>query len=302
MPTTSKAAQPFEIRQADSHWVITYRAMAGPCEILIRCANASEAGELASLSFHETARIEAKFSRYRDDSIVQKINRSSGTRVEVDEEMAHLLHYAGECNRLSGGRFDITSGVLRRAWKFDGQELVPDQKLISSLLAIVGWDKVEFDGMGITLHPGMEIDLGGLGKEYAVDRVAHMLFAHANQAVMVNFGGDIRAVAPDSQTPPWLVGIEDPGSEQGAVGEVTLSNGAIATSGDARRFCIVNGQRLGHILDPRTGWPVEGAPRSVTVVADFCLEAGFHSTLAMLHGAGAEEYLKRQGLRSHCVR
>jgi thiamine biosynthesis lipoprotein len=293
---------PLEVRRADSYWVIAYRAMAGPCEILTRCKTASEADQLASLAFHETARIEAKFSRYRDESIVQQINRSAGARVAVDEEMSQLLHYAAECHRLSDGRFDITSGVLRRAWTFDGRVVIPDQALISSLLEIVGWDKVEFDGAGITMRPGMEIDLGGLGKEYAVDRVAHLLFTGSSEPVMVNFGGDIRAVSPESGAEPWHVGIEEPGSDHKALGELTLSVGAIATSGDARRFCIVNGRRLGHILDPRTGWPVEDAPRSATVVADFCLEAGFHSTLAMLHGGGAETYLAAQGLKYHCVR
>jgi thiamine biosynthesis lipoprotein len=189
--------------------------------------------------------------------------------------------------------------VLRRAWKFDGKPLVPDRALIESLRARVGWERVLFDGESITLPPGMEIDLGGIGMEYAADRVADLLAAHSG-TVMVNLGGDIRATADG--TGPWKIGIENPQSEGGVVGELRVTTGGVATSGDARRYCIVDGVRLGHILDPRTGWPVEGAPHSVTVVAETCTSAGFLSTLAMLQGREAEEFLAAQGVTYHCVR
>ena len=291
----------FELKQVESCWVATYTAMAGPCEIHLCCRNASEARKLASLAYYETKRIEHKFSRYRDDNIIHQINHSDGKPVPVDDETAALLNYAGEVFKLSDGMFDITSGVLRRAWTFKGQTVHPDQQLIDSLLELVGWDKVTFDGKSLTLRPGMEIDLGGIGKEYAVDKVADWLFSASGIPLMVNFGGDIRTIGPQLTQRTWTIGIEDPSRDNSALGSIDLTNGAIATSGDARRFCYVEGERLGHILDPRTGWPIKSTPRSVTVVADHCTEAGLIATLAILNGPDAEDFLKAQEVVHHCI-
>jgi thiamine biosynthesis lipoprotein len=276
--------------------------MASPCEILVRCKDESEAEKLASLSFAETQRIENKFSRYRDDNIIYQINHSNGTPIAVDQELARLLDYADRVYRLSDGLFDITSGVLRKAWKFDGAPLVPDMQLIDSLLTRVGWNRVQWNGDSIRLQPGMEIDLGGVGKEYAVDIVAEKIFREFGAPVMVNFGGDIRAITAEENPVPWVVGIEDPERDSGAIGQIDLVNGGIATSGDLRRFCFVDGVRMGHILNPLTGWPATDAPRSVTVLGDYCVEAGFLATLAMLHGTDAEEFLDAQNASGHCVR
>ena len=298
----SKQATRFELRKADSYWTIAYEAMASPCEILVRCNNESEAEELASLACLETERIEQKFSRYRDNNLVYAINHSNGKAIPVDEEMSQLLDYAGKCYDLSDGLFDITSGVLRKAWIFKGEEVNPDRKLISSLLKLVGWEKVKFSGEKIQLLPGMEIDFGGIGKEYAVDKVTQLLFETMHRPLMVNFGGDIRAIHAGGDDKPWEVGIEDPGSEESAVGMIQLSNGAVTTSGDSRRYCYVKGKRLGHILNPKTGWPVTDSPRSVTVIADYCMEAGLISTLGMLQGGEAETFLAAQGVTYHCIR
>jgi thiamine biosynthesis lipoprotein len=119
---------------------------------------------------------------------------------------------------------------------------------------------------------------------------------------MVNFGGDIRAIGSKPDDDPWRVGIESPESAARSLGEIALRDGGVATSGDAKRFCRVSGVRLGHILNPRTGWPVREAPQSVTVLAGFCLEAGLLSTLAMLHGPDAETFLSAQDVIHHCVR
>lgn len=292
--------RPFAVGMRGEHVVITYSAMASPCEVLLPLSLADEAPRLARLAYDETHRIEQKFSRYRDDSVVQRINQGDGASVRVDDETARLLRYAGQCYELSGGLFDITSGVLRRAWQFDGKPVVPDRALIESLRARIGWERVTFDGESIAIPRGMEIDLGGIGKEYAADRVADVLLARAGSGVMVNLGGDIRATSDGTHS--WKIGIEDPASDGGVVGELSVTSGGVATSGDARRYCIVEGVRLGHILDPRTGWPVAGAPRSITVVAETCTSAGFLATLAMLQGPSAGEFLAAQGVTYHCVR
>jgi thiamine biosynthesis lipoprotein len=298
----SRPEKEYQVRWEKTHWSISFNAMASPCEILIRCDKAGEAGHLASLAFSETRRIESTYSRYRDDNLIYAINHSQGSPVEAHDELARLLDYADQCYRLSDGRFDITSGVLRRAWQFNGQQFQPNRELIDSLLEIVGWDKVHWDGHALTLLPGMEIDLGGIGKEFAVDIVAKLLFEQSGRSLMVNFGGDLRAIAQTEDSEPWIVGIENPIRPQSALGEIRLINGGVATSGDLNRFCLVDGQRLGHILNPQTGWPVSDAPRSVTVLGDHCVEAGFLATLAVLHGPDAEQFLDEQKVERHCVR
>jgi thiamine biosynthesis lipoprotein len=291
----------FTVERGEHAWVARFTAMASPCEVHISCEDKSEAKRLASLAVEETRRIEQKFSRYRDDNIVYAINTSQGRPIDIDAETYQLLQFAGQCYELSGGLFDITSGVLRTAWKFDGREADPDHKKIENLLARVGWPRVRLTETDFALQSGMEIDFGGIGKEYAVDRVAQNLFAEGECAVMINFGGDIRVISPESHERPWVIGIEDPGLEDTALGQVELNNGAVATSGDSRRYCVHKGKRLGHILNPKTGWPIEGAPRSVTVLGGTCVEAGLLSTLAMLQGAEAEEFLKDQDTQYHCV-
>ncbi|MGB5106473.1 MAG: FAD:protein FMN transferase [Candidatus Zixiibacteriota bacterium] len=299
---TFEPALPFELKKCDGYWKGSFTAMASPCEVLVKCESESEARELTSLASLEAIRIDHKFSRYRDDNIIFAINNAKGEPVSVDDETSRLLNYAAESFQLSDGLFDITSGLLRKAWKFDGQPANPDKALIKKLLNRVGWEKVRFDGKQIRLRHGMEIDLGGLGKEYAVDKVADMVFQRSALPTMVNFGGDLRTVGHQPDGLPWLIGIEKPDEDERSVGEIGLTDGAVATSGDAKRYCTYKGKRLGHILNPRTGWPVSNMPRSVTVIADYCMVAGFLATMAMLSGDEAELFLEEQEVKYHCIR
>jgi thiamine biosynthesis lipoprotein len=282
-------------------WFGSFEAMASPCEVHVAGADHETAERVFAAVRAETQRIEQKFSRYRPDNIVNRINTANGEPVTVDEETAGLLNYADRLFELSGGLFDITSGVLRRVWKFDGSSRLPPASAVRDVLRKVGWRRVHWRAPVLTLEPGMEIDFGGIGKEYAVDRVADMLFRLSHKPVMVNYGGDLRALGNDSQYPSWAVGIENPAIEGTAVEVFDLKQGGIATSGDSKRFCVVNGKRLGHILDPRTGWPIAGAPRSVTVIANHCTEAGLLATLSILNGPEAESFLKAQDVAYRCL-
>lgn len=292
----------YTLSRTGAHWVVRFRAMASPCEVLIACDKASDAEKLGLLAYTETTRIEQKYSRYRDDSIVTSINRASGEEIAIDEETFGLLKYSGECHALTDGLFDITSGILRRAWTFDGREHKPNQKLIDQLLQSVGWNKVELYTDSVRLQSGMEIDLGGVGKEYAVDRVAKIVYDALSVPILVNFGGDLRAICPPISDHKWEIGIESPHRDKLPLGLIELAHGGVATSGLSYRHCFVNGKKLGHILNPLTGWPVENPPQSVTVLADTCTEAGLLTTTSMLHGGGAEEFLQAQGVVFHCVK
>ena len=164
-------------------------------------------------------------------------------------------------------------------------------------MPLVGWSKVTWKRPALTLPAGMEIDLGGLGKEYAVDRAAQLISLRTQAAVLVNFGGDLRALGRRRDGRPWRVGVEAPDASDRAALDLDLAQGALATSGDSRRFLLKDGLRYPHILNPRTGWPVMDAPRSVTVLADACTEAGLLATVAMLHGREARAFLGAQGVR-----
>lgn len=270
-----------------------FSAMGTPCEVQIEVRDGRLAAELARIGEAEARRIEAKYTRYKPTGVVWAINNAAGKPIEVDEETAGLLDYAAQVHALSEGRFDVTSGVLRRVWTFDGSDRVPEPAQVSALMPLIGWDKVGWERPRLTLPPGMEIDIGGIAKEYAVDRAAMAIMAQADCPALINFGGDLRTTRAKAGG-RWAVAIESCDPAKAAGGLLHIGEGAIATSGDARRFLLKEGKRYSHILDPRSGWPVESPPRSVTVAARTCVQAGTLSTLAMLLGPAAESFLKAE--------
>ena len=295
------ANRTIDLRPAGNTWLGRFRAMGSPCELVCETPRRSLALTLAARVAVEAWRIEDKFSRYVDGNIVHRINSADGQRLEVDDETAQLLDFAHTLFELSDGRFDITSGVLREAWNFDGSDRVPSQARIDAALARVGWQRVSWRKPLLQMPAAMEIDLGGIGKEYAADRCAELIRKDHTVACLVNFGGDLVATRAPTQRRTWKVAIEgEHPNEPERV--LDLKEGALATSGDARRFLLKDGIRYGHILDPVTGWPVTDAPRSVTVAAASCTQAGMISTLAMLRGSDAEEFLESQHLGYWCRR
>lgn len=269
--------------------------MASPCEVLVDGAQTTaEIREITEVAAAEAWRVEDLWSRYRTDNVVHRINTAQGEPVGVDEETARFLDYAAHLHDWSGGLFDVTSGVLRRVWRFDGSDRVPSPEAIAALMPLVGWRRVDWCSPVLQMPAGMEIDFGGIGKEYAVDRALALILGRWPQrAVLVNFGGDLAASAPRASGEPWRVGLEAPGHTD--AGAMALYRGAIASSGDAHRFLLRDGVRYSHLLDPRSGQAVIGAPRTVTVRAASCTEAGVLASLALLHGADAARFLEESG-------
>lgn len=289
------------MRFAAGLWTAQFRAMGSPCEVLVDTPHEQRARAVAVAVAACATRIERKFSRYRDDNIVARINNAVGVPVDVDAETANLLDFAELAWKLSEGRFDITSGVLRRAWHFDGEHSMPSEEQVRDLLPLVGWGKVDWARPTLRMLPGMQIDFGGLGKEYAVDSALSEARRIVAEPVLVNLGGDLAVSGPRRDGSPWRVGVEGidavPGEAPRAARLIELSAGALATSGDTHRFIATRGQRLSHILDPRSGRPVQGAARSITVATPTCIHAGMLTTMAMLKGIAAEEFLRREGVR-----
>ncbi|NNM53081.1 MAG: FAD:protein FMN transferase [Pseudomonadales bacterium] len=279
---------------------VTFDAMASPCEILLESIDHSHVVLSVQRAVAEVKRIEAKFSRYRSDSVISRINQQAGTITEVDEETAKLINFAAQAYVMSEGMFDITSGVLRRVWRFDGTDRIPSQAAVKRVSQHVGFNKVRWKPPRLLLAPEMEIDLGGMGKEYAADIALACLQEDCDVPVLVNLGGDLCCNRAPTRG-GWQIGVEQPDSLQIPVMVLDLVSGALATSGDTHRFLLKNGRRYSHLLNPKTGWPVEGGPRSVTVAAPHCVEAGMLASFALLQGANAEEFLRQQDVQFWCL-
>ncbi len=274
-----------------------FKAMGTPCDIQLFARNPAKARQAAADAIADVQRLESLYSRYKADSFLSEINRvaATGGSISVDEETACLLDYAVTCYEQSDGLFDITSGILRRAWKFD-QNKLPEQSLIDELLEKVGWHKVIWKRPVLTFTvPGMEIDFGGVVKEYAVDRAASLCYAQGIKHGVINLGGDIKVIGPRDDGSPWRVGIRHPRSKDALLDTLLLYEGALASSGDYERCIMVNGVRYGHVLNPKTGWPVRHLA-AVSVVGDFCVVAGSASTIAMLKESEGAEWLQDLGL------
>ena len=276
---------------------LDFSAMGSRCEVRVWAPDAAVARTWADAAIAEVRRIEAKYSRYRNDSITARINAAAGgAHVAVDAETAVLLDFAERLFEESAGRFDLTSGVLRRAWDFTAHR-IPTQDELDALLPLVGWPMVEWQPPALRLpYAQMELDFGGIGKEYAADRAAELLRKAGAQHGFVNLGGDIRAIglAPDGS--PWRIGIQHPRNAGELLASIELAAGAIASSGDYERYFECDGRRYCHILDPRTGWPAQHW-QCVSVAAPACLAAGACATVAMLAPRDeAVAFLRRQGV------
>ena len=279
-----------------SPFIYSFQAMGGTNEIQIFANDEIRAKNAADRVIEEVQRIEDKFSRYKEDSAVSRINAAAGHEaIEVDSEISGLLNYADACFHQSQGLFDISSGVLRKAWNFSKCGL-PSAESINELLPLVGWNKVSWKSPKLHLMlKGMELDFGGIGKEYAVDRCAAILMESGFANSLINLAGDIRVCGPRVDNSAWNIGITDPRDGVSLLGAIALKSGAIATSGNYERFIEIDGKRYSHLLNPKTGWPSQGL-QSVTAIADSCLVAGSITTTAMLKGKNGERYLKDLGV------
>jgi len=275
----------------------SFKAMGTTCDIQLFARTHTKAREVADAATADVNRLENLYSRYRSDSLLSAINQvaATGGSITVDDETAGLLNYAAICFEQSGGLFDITSGILRRAWRFDSGSL-PDQAHIQELLEKVGWHKLHWVPPVLEfLIPGMEIDFGGIVKEYAADRAASLCWEAGVRQGLINLGGDIKVIGPRADGSPWLIGIRHPVHKNAVLQTLSLHNGALASSGDYERCINVDGVRYGHILNPKTGWPVRHLA-AVSVLGDFCVVAGSASTIAMLKEENGPAWLEGLGL------
>jgi thiamine biosynthesis lipoprotein len=276
-----------------------FRAMGTACALRLLSSDPQAVARASEAAVAEVARLELKYSRYRGDSLLSAINHAAaaGGEISLDDETVGLLDYAFACHQQSGGLFDITSGVLRRAWDFKLARR-PEAGEIERLLPLVGLQKLDWRAPVLRFpQAGMEIDFGGIVKEYAADRAAAACRALGLSHGLVDLGGDISVIGPQPDGSAWPVGSRHPHRPDQAMAVLALRSGGLASSGDYERFFEIDGVRYSHILDPRTGWPVRGLA-AVSVAAESCLVAGSLCTIAMLKQDEGPAWLQSLSIRS----
>lgn len=274
---------------------LPFKAMGSACEVVLASHTQNEAESMAKLAIDEVLRIERKYSRYTTDSVIAKINQQAGRgALQCDDETWALFQFATQLFDKSDGLFDITSGVLRQAWDFKKPEVPTSQKL-EVLLPLVGWQNVVLQDQSIALPlAGMEVDLGGFGKEYAADRAAQVLVEKGVTHGYVNLAGDMRFLGPKPNGEPWMIGIQDPRVPDRVVATLPITQGGLATSGDYERYFELNGQRYCHVVNPKTGMPVSYW-RSVSVTSPATVVSGCTTTMVMLKETDGLAFLQATG-------
>ncbi len=270
---------------------LTWPALGTQCEVQYAATSDAQAAAFEQAAVAWVTAFETKYSRFRPDSLVSRINAAAGVApVAIDPEMEQLLALCDRLHFMTQGVLDPTSLPLLRLWDYKAATpRLPSEAAIQATRQLVGWKKIQRTPGHVFLpQPGMALDFGGFGKEWAVDIVSAIAREHGIAAALVDFGHDLRAVGLPPGRPAWHVGLEDPQSPGTAKGSLALTLGqGVASSGDYLRRVVIDGVRYGHIVDPRTGRPVANGCLQVTVIAPTCLQAGVLSTAAFVLGASA---------------
>jgi thiamine biosynthesis lipoprotein len=276
-----------QIQSRGNYHYLTFRAMSTPVRICFSHEQVSLVADFHRAAVEWIAHFEARYSRFIPKSIIGQLNAGAAADwMDVDEQTEALLDLCNEMYRMTAGVFDPTSLPLLRLWDWKAvPPRVPDADATAAARRLVGWGKVERRAGAIRFGlPGMGLDLGGIGKEYAVDQVVRLARERMIANVMVDIGQDIRVVGHGPDKDAWYIGLEEPDQPGKCWSCVRLTDQAVATSGDYFRSFTHEGRRYGHILDVRTGEPVSNGCQAVTVVAPTCVKAGILSTAAFILG------------------
>lgn len=276
-----------------------FSAMGSYCEIQINDESRIHAKNIIRQLAAEVARLEKKYSRFRPDSFLSEINMSAGGKlgIKIDKETRSLFDHALNCFEQSNGLFDITAGALNRLWDFR-TAIVPTQSQIDTALNNVGFHKLVTRNSRVYLPTGLEIDFGGIVKEYAADSIANLARKLGVEHGLINLGGDFAVIGPQLDNTPWPIGVANPNDADSMMAKVDILDGGLASSGDYQRFFEHEGTRYSHIINPKTGWPSKGL-RAVSVAANLCTVAGSMATIAMLKDPQDAKQFLQDGALPH---
>lgn len=269
----------------DGTFELTFQAMATRCRVSFVC-NPAKGKQFAAELIAWISEFESRYSRFLPGSLISRINEAAGRHwVDIDPETERIFNLCQELHFITRGVLDPTALPLLRIWDWK-RGIVPSENEIAKARQKAGWRKVQRARGRIFLpEEGMALDLGGIGKEYAVDQAVQMALQQGIDRVLVDFGQDVRVHGqPTGGKPFWHVGLEDPLKPGTCWAGLGLREGAVASSGDYVRSFQTGGKRYGHIIDPRTGYPVANGCLGVSVVAPGCALAGALSTAAFVLG------------------
>jgi FAD:protein FMN transferase len=267
---------------------LDFLAMGTRCRVMFSASSRVAVADFESRVLAWISGFENRYSRFKTDSLISRINNNAGREwVTIDDELKSILALCDWYHWATKGVFDPSALPVMKLWDYRvTRPVVPDDAAVRKALELTGWAKVQRDDNRIFLPiAGMGIDIGGLGKEYAVDRVMDAARDSGVDDILIDFGHDIRVRGAPAEGGPWKIGIEDPFDPGQCKCGVAVSERAVATSGDYIRNFESDGRRYGHIIDPRTGYPVNNSCRSVSVIAPTCTEAGMIAKTAFIMGA-----------------
>jgi len=217
-------------------------------------------------AFEALKKVDLLMSTYKEDSEISILNREG--KAQVSEETLEVIEDAIKFSNLTDGAFDITCRPLINLWKkAKKEEKVATEMEIEEAISLVGYQRIILEGNQIRLEKkGMQIDLGGIAKGYAVDKAIEALKKNGIKRALVNAGGDLYALGIDPQGEKWQIGVQDPREEDKIIDIIKVKDKAVATSGDYRRYFTLEGKRFSHIVNPKTGLTVQDVPMSVTII------------------------------------
>jgi thiamine biosynthesis lipoprotein len=295
-PANATAAEAAALRQDNERYLVQFARTAMACQFAVHlnAGQYDQGADAALAALDLVERLEAQISVYRDTSEVTCVNLGAASQeVPLEPGLCRLLSMAMHIADETGGAFDITAGPLVRTWGFHKRAgAIPSEQELHKALTCVGSQHLVLDAEQNTIRfgrPGMELNLGAIGKGYALDRAADVLVEAGMDDFLIH-GGQSSVLARGSQgsgeSRGWTVGLCDPLRPERRLAEIQLHDRALSTSGAAYQFFRHQGKRYGHILDPRTGWPAEGV-FSATVVAATAAEADALSTAFYVLGVDA---------------
>jgi thiamine biosynthesis lipoprotein len=237
----------------------------------------------------EISRIEQVFTTFSENSQTNQINAQAGIKpVAVDKEVFELVRRSLKISQLTQGAFDITYGSIDKTlWNFDTtMTSLPSKEIARQSVRLVNYRNVVLDEIKGTIflkEKGMRIGFGGIGKGYAADRAKAVLQEKGVNSGVVNAAGDLVTWGVQPNGSPWTIGIADPNTKQRPFSHLSISNMAVATSGNYEKYAVIDGKKYGHTIAPKTGLPVSGI-KSVTIICSSAELADALATPVMVMG------------------
>ncbi|MDA7518124.1 FAD:protein FMN transferase [Akkermansiaceae bacterium] len=269
---------------------LRFKALGTNCVVQFRAPSIDSAKGFRTAALAWIREFENTWSRFRPDSLLCQINASAGkTAIQLTPEQDEVLRLCEHTYRTSREIIDPSSYPLTKLWDEGAQrDEIPSDQMIAQALGLVGWGKVEFSSGQVFLpEEGMALEIGGFGKEYAVDQLIALARSFEIKHALVDLGRDVATLGSPPHGPYWIVGAENAQELDAPLHRLAITNQALATSGNGRRFRSIAGDKFGHIIDARSGWPVKNNLLTATCLANDCLTAGLLSTSACILGAEA---------------